>query len=110
MERLVKGDIIVIEFPFSDLEFYKRRPALIIKVPQGDDVIICQITGSSHEKEVEIPIKNSEFTSGGLKKESYIRIDKITTIKTTRIKYKIGSLKKQKFERILETLCNYLKI
>ena len=47
MEGLVKGDIIVINFPFSDLTQFKSRPALIIKVPKGEDVIICQITAKS---------------------------------------------------------------
>src|SRR3989344_3538624 len=101
MERFVKGDVVVLEFPFSDLTSYKRRPALIIKVPRGEDVIICQITAESQEKGVEISIKNNEFAKGGLKRDSYVRIDKITTIKETRIKYKIGSLKPEKFKDIL---------
>ncbi len=29
MERLVKGDIVVVLFPFSDLTKMKRRPALV---------------------------------------------------------------------------------
>jgi len=44
VERIVKGDVVVLDFPFSDLKLYKRRPALIIKVPRGEDVIICQMT------------------------------------------------------------------
>ena len=109
MERLVKGDIIVLEFPFSDLKSYKRRPSLIIKVPEGEDVIICQITAESQKKNVEIPIKNNEFANGGLKRDSYVRIDKITTIKKTRIKYKIGSLKPEKFREIIERVISFLK-
>lgn len=109
MERLVKGDVIILEFPFSDLQSYKRRPSLIIKVPKGEDIIICQITAESQEKPVEIPINESDFDKGKLKRDSFVRIDKITTIKRTRIKYKIGSLKKEKFEMILEKLISFLK-
>lgn len=109
MERLVKGDVIVLEFPFSDLTTYKRRPALIIKVPRGEDVIICQITAESQEKNVEILIKNNELVKGELKRDSYARIDKITTIKKTRIKYKIGSLKPEKFKEIIERVISFLK-
>ena len=64
MEGFVKGDIIVIEFPFSDLIRAKRRPSLVVKVPKGDDIIVCQITGKSYEKSVEIPIK--KFRNGSL--------------------------------------------
>lgn len=109
MERLVKGDIIVLEFPFSDLQSYKRRPSLIIKVPKGEDVIICQITAGSQEKSVEVPITGKDFDKGKLKRDSYIRLDKIATIKKTRIKYKIGSLKKEKFNIILEKIVSFLR-
>lgn len=109
MERLVKGDVVVIEFPFSNLTQFKRRPVLIIKIPKGEDVIICQITGNSQEKSVEIPIANKDFVKKGLKKNSFIRMDKIMTTKRTRIKYKIGSLKQNKFNEILDKICLFLK-
>lgn len=109
MEKLVKGDVIVLEFPFSDLKSFKRRPALIIKVPKGEDIIICQITSESQNKSVEIPITNKEFRDGGLKRDSFVRIDKITTIKRTRIKYKIGSLKQEKFYNVINRICSFLK-
>ncbi len=109
MEGFVKGEIIVIEFPFSDLMQAKRRPSLVIKVPKGDDLIVCQITGKSYEKSVEIPIKDKDFYKGKLKVESYIRLDKIFSIEKSLIKYKIGSLKKEKFDEIIDKLCSFLK-
>ena len=30
MERLVRGDVVILEFPFSNLIQAKRRPSLII--------------------------------------------------------------------------------
>ena len=42
--KFVKGDVVVVPFPFSDLTQAKRRPALIIVTLDGDDVILCQIT------------------------------------------------------------------
>ena len=81
MEGFVKGELIVLEFPFSNLIQAKRRPSLIIKVPKGDDVIVCQITGMPYEKSVEIPIKIEDFHKGSLKVDSYIRLDKIITFR-----------------------------
>jgi len=109
MERLVKGDIIVIDFPFSSLKESKRRPVLILKVPKGDDVIVNQITASSYEKSAEIRIENKDFKKGNLKRESFVRIDKMGSIEKSLVKYKIGSLKYEKFNEILNRVILFLK-
>ena len=109
MEGFVKGDVIVIEFPFSDLKNAKRRPVLVLKVPKGEDIIVVQITGSSYEKSVEIPLIDRDFKRGSLKRDSFVRIDKIASIEKSLIKYKIGSLKQEKSNRILEEICSFLR-
>lgn len=109
MERLVKGDVVVLDFPFSDLKFFKRRPALVLKAPKGQDIIVAQITAGTYDKDVEVILDKNDFSNGGLKRTSYVRIDKITTIKETRVKYKIGSLKSEKFAEVLERVVGFLK-
>ncbi len=37
MAKFVKGDIVVIPFPFSDLSQAKRRPSLVIVSLEGND-------------------------------------------------------------------------
>jgi len=44
LARFVKGDVVVVPFPFSDLTHAKRRPALVVAELEGDDLILCQIT------------------------------------------------------------------
>jgi mRNA interferase MazF len=109
MEGFVKGDIIIIEFPYSNLRDVKRRPVLILKVPKGEDIIVAQITGESYENNVEIPLKKEDFKQGGLKRTSYLRIDKIASIEKYLIKYKAGSLKQENFNKILDKICLFLK-
>ena len=109
MEGLVKGEVVVLEFPFSDLISVKRRPALIIKVPKGEDVIVCQITAESQEKSVEVPLTINDFNKGRLKRDSFLRLDKIAAIKKSRVKYKVGNLKQEKFNFILDKICEFLK-
>ena len=109
MEGLVRGDIAVVEFPYSDLKNSKRRPVLILKVPKGGDVIVLQITGYSYEKLAEIALKNTDFNKGSLKRDSFVRVDKIASIERSLIKYVAGSLKGDKFEEILERVCIFLK-
>lgn len=109
MERSLKGDIVIIDFPFSNLAQIKRRPALIIKIPKGDDIIVSQITGKSYESSVEIPINKKDFKEGGLKVNSYLRLDKIFTIEKSLVKYKAGSLKQEKFDEILNKIISFLR-
>jgi len=109
MEGFVRGDILVVEFPFSNLKNSKLRPVLVLKVPKGDDLIVLQITGSSYADFVEIRINEKDFAQGSLNRESFIRIDKIASLEKSLIKYKIGSLKKEKFLEILKRVCDYLK-
>ena len=109
MERLVRWDVIVIDFPFSNLIQFKPRPVLIIKIPKGGDMIVNQITGSSYEKSVEIKIENKDFSKGSLKRDSYLRLDKIFSIEKSLIKYKIGSLKPEKFNDIIGKIISFLK-
>ena len=109
MERFVRGDNVVLDFPFSNLLEVKRRPALIIKVPKGGDVIVNQITGKSQESSVEIQIKKRDFKEGGLKIDSYLRLDKIFSIEKSIIRYKAGSLKPEKFNEIIYKLVSFLK-
>ena len=47
MEKFIKGDVVVIPFPFSDLSGRKKRPALVISNLEGYDLILCQITSKN---------------------------------------------------------------
>ena len=44
MGTFVKGDVVVVPFPFSDLTQAKRRPALVLAQLNKNDLILCQIT------------------------------------------------------------------
>jgi len=41
MERFVKGDIVVIPFPYSDLSSSKKRPAMVLANLKSADFILC---------------------------------------------------------------------
>jgi mRNA interferase MazF len=73
MAKFVKGDIVVIPFPFSDLSQAKRRPALVITDLIGDDLILCQITSQSISDRHAISLDDGDFQSGSLKRKSNIR-------------------------------------
>mgnify|MGYP001579041457 CR=1 FL=1 len=56
MARFIKGDVVVVPFPFSDLTESKRGPALVISALEGDDLILCQITSQSVRDDYAVPL------------------------------------------------------
>ena len=79
MGGAMKGDVVVIAFPFSDLTGSKRRPALVIADWGGDDVMLCQITSQSKRDGLEIPLIEADFEHGRLPIASHIRPNKSFT-------------------------------
>jgi mRNA interferase MazF len=66
MEELVRGDVIVVSFPFRDLTNVNKRPALVCATVLGDDVILCQITGRANKDRYSIPLEDSDISGGNL--------------------------------------------
>ena len=54
MGAFVKGDVVVLPFPYSDLSRSNSRPALVLAVPRDDEVIVCQITGRNTRAEFAV--------------------------------------------------------
>jgi mRNA interferase MazF len=92
MERFIKGDIVVIPFPFSDLSGSKRRPALVLANLPGEDIMLCQIT-SQHNDHYSVPVKSTDFETGSLPVLSYIRPTRIFTADKNIIIRKAGHIK-----------------
>lgn len=109
MERFVKGDVIVVPFPFSDLTSAKRRPALVIAELEGDDIILCQITGQSIKDRYAISIDESDFETGTLKQKSNVRPNRIFTADRHIILYRVGHLKPEKIDQIIQGIVSILR-
>jgi len=109
MEKPVKGDVVVIPFPFSDLSASKRRPALIIAALQGDDAILCQITSQSRNDDYSVSLDYSDFKQGKLSVSSNIRPNKLFIADKSIIQYKVGSLKDKKLKEVIDSTVNIIK-
>ena len=109
MAGFVKGDIVVIPFPFTDLTFAKRRPALVIAVLEGEDVILCQITSRQVRDKYAIPLEDADFEIGGLRRKSNIRPNRVFTADRRIILYRAGRLKREKLEEVIQKLIEILQ-
>ncbi|HBY19481.1 MAG: growth inhibitor PemK [Clostridiales bacterium GWE2_32_10] len=100
MEQFVKGDIVVVPFPFSDLSDSKKRPALVINNSTDDDLILCMITTKNKKDDYVIELSDQYVENGELRVESYIRPNKIFTADESIIFYKIGNISEEKLREL----------
>lgn len=101
MAKFVKGDVVVVPFPFSDLTQAKRRPALVISNLEGDDLILCQITSQFIKDNYAISLTDKDFAKGSLKQQSNIRPNRIFTADSHIVLYKVGSLETEKLNEVI---------
>lgn len=92
MGAFIKGDVVILPFPFSDLSANKRRPALVLALLPGDDLIVCQITSQARNDPYSIALDDTNFVTGGLKQPSFIRVSRIFTAESNIVLYRAGTI------------------
>ncbi|MGH4117205.1 type II toxin-antitoxin system PemK/MazF family toxin [Clostridium sp.] len=100
MGKFIKGDVVVLPFPFSDLSQSKRRPALVLVNLDRDDIILSQITSQSIYDSHAVKILEGDFDDGTLNKPSNIRPNKLFTADEGIILYKIGHINESKIQEV----------
>ena len=104
MGKFVKGDVVIIPFPFSDLTGNKKRPAFVVADLPGDDLIVCQITSKSKSDPLALPVEASDFISGGLPVDSFLRPNKIFTADKNIILSVAGKLSETKIRDAVNSI------
>ncbi|WP_216913934.1 MULTISPECIES: type II toxin-antitoxin system PemK/MazF family toxin [unclassified Synechococcus] len=103
------GEVVLIPFPYSDLSQAKRRPALAIADVGMGDFVLCQITSKPYADRLAIPLSESDFAKGGLKRESFVRIGKLFTANVSIISGVAGRLNPGKMSEVLDGLVDILR-
>lgn len=88
--KLKFGDIVLLMYPFTNSNSFKKRPALIINDFNDDDIIVCRITSQIYKTQNDIYIEDWE--SVGLKLPSVIRVHKLATLEKALIERIIGQI------------------
>lgn len=88
----MKGKIVLIPFPFTDLSGSKRRPAIVLLKTENDVVVvyISSKTAILNDACVLVGEKHTDFRETGLKTSSVIRLDKVATILANLVVGEIG--------------------
>ena len=99
----MKGKIVLVPFPFTDLSASKLRPALVLH--EGDrDVVVAFISSKIPDQpaksDVIVTKNHPEFPLTGLKVDSVIKLDKIATLSKNLILGEIREVGKAIREKI----------
>lgn len=105
MERFVKGDVVVLPFPYTDFSSVKKRPAVVIATLKGNNVILSQITTNQRNDEDLISLTRKDFAFGFLSSDSFIMASLIFTTDSSKISYKAGKIKSEKIKKVQNKLC-----
>ena len=100
-----KGDIVVINFPFSDLINAKKRP-MVVLAEKGEDLIGCAVTSNLNSEGILL----ESFEEGNLPLKSKIKYWQMHTfLKSLAIK-KIAKISKANHKELLKKINELFEI
>jgi len=105
-----RRDVILVPFPFSDLSYSKKRPALVlVDIHEKDELICMMLTSSlSIDHKVDISIKNIDLA--GLPKPTVAKISRLFTLKQSLVIKKLGIIEKEEYVDIVNRLIKLLNV
>jgi mRNA interferase MazF len=90
MTSYKSGDIVLIEFPHTDLQGISKRPAIVLYDSGDQDILLARITTQEYSTETDYKIL--DWQKSGLLAESYIRLGKQATIEKRYVVKQLGTL------------------
>ena len=97
---MITGDIILIEFPFTDLSDSKVRPAVVVSITPDayEDIIVCMISSVIPTRLNNFQLLIPPTQVNGLRSVSVIHVYKIATVANTKMITSIGKLSEQELQ------------
>mgnify|MGYP003977433685 FL=1 len=107
-----EGDVILAAIPQSD-GGQKIRPAIILReLPPYHDLLVCGVSTQLHhcvkDFDETISPQDSDFKLSGLLAKSLIRLGFLAVFPRNSIVGKIGTIEKERHNRLLKTIANHL--
>jgi len=108
------GQVVLFEFPQTDLETGKLRPALLLGNVPGpfDDWLVCMISSQLHHYnegfDEIIEEQDVDFVSSGLKVPSIIRVGRLAVVEGTMLLGAVGAIRPERLTRIKRRLAQWL--
>jgi mRNA interferase MazF len=112
-----RGEIVLVDYPFSDGTGSKVRPALVVQTDglnrRIDDTILAAVSRSTHrasETQIYIDIATHDGKASGLRQNSMIQCENLLTFDQRLIIATIGSLTSPLMHQIDDCLRKALEL
>jgi len=109
----MKGKIVLVPFPFTDLTAAKLRPALVIYEGEKDVVVAfisSKIPPELSDVDVLITKNHASFRKAGLKVDSVINLGKIATVLKDLIVGELGEFDEELKQEVNRKLRKIMEI
>lgn len=90
MGLLAVGEVIAVDFPFTDGSRLKRRPAMVVSSSSRGDAVVSYITSQPQDDAVLLPSASVSTRYGGLPLDSYVRPEKLYTVGPSAVVRQLG--------------------
>lgn len=112
MSDVKSADIVLVQFPFTDLTQTKLRPAVVVSREEvhrnEDDYTLLFISSVIPSKvqpyEALFEKDHPDFKESGLKKDSLFKANKLTTVQRRLLKRRLGRLGPQILKSLQEAM------
>jgi mRNA interferase MazF len=102
-------DVILVPFPFSDLSYSKKRPALVLVDIPNRDELVCMMLTSTQSIDPMVDISIIDIELAGLPKPTVARVSRLFTLKQSLVSKKLGVIEVKEYEVILNRLMELIK-
>jgi mRNA-degrading endonuclease toxin of MazEF toxin-antitoxin module len=93
-----KGDILQVQFPFTNQQGFKRRPALVLAV-EVPDVTVAFITGNlTLARPYDVVLQPTALNR--LTKSSLMRVLKLATLDHSQLQGRVGELTATELQQV----------
>lgn len=97
-------DVVLVKFPFTDLESSKKRPALVLNAVEFHQktqlVTIAMISSRVDDPSIDGDYKIKHWEEAHLLHPSIIRLSKVATVESSVIDKKLGVLSKKEINGV----------
>ena len=112
MSKYKQGDIVVVNFPFTDISQTKKRPALVVSndtVNQTGDYLLVQITSQVKNDGLSLPISTTDFVNNALPLNSFVRLPKLFLLNESLIIKKATSITSTFHQKLIQNIITVIQ-
>nr|WP_299241694.1 type II toxin-antitoxin system PemK/MazF family toxin [uncultured Halomonas sp.] len=108
------GQIALMPFPYTNLQYSKKRPVLLLRRLDHaqDDWLVCMVSSQLHQAEPGLDwvlrTDDIEFAASGLKVSSVFRLSRLAVLEGSLLLGQLGELPESRLCDIRQRLASWL--